>query len=587
MKPARPGFELLQRPIGWMGLCVLVLVLAAAPYVLFFDPVDIIPWRAHVPRQPLDTYLLFSDDVAYVAGSRTWSRTVANFLMPHNTHIVPAWRIVTWGLVRCAGNLERLPQVFAVASYSILVAVMLMTGRLVMRETGKTVLGLAAMMLVGTTSLMAAPATWYSAGQPLWAGYGILATLWYAQSYRRSGGSLALLLSAITAPLAGELWTVGHMAGPTAAVYLWFDGRRRCRLAAIVPLAATVLAVVLSLAMTARPIDARISFHGRTAQQALDPVQGMFHTAQAIPENLVFANLGLFVETTQTQGVILTLALLFLWTRRAWRRPVRREQAGKAQLPGCELPSGQFPLGSLECAGAALVLGSYLVEWSFRGYFEFRWLRPINLHAIVPWYDVIPQIGAALVVVGWWSSRGSDHSRALFQKRPSPATWRGALAVLALTGCMIVLNRPHLDSLVRATVPSMLPSERKRYPLPRLQTMRAGVLMESQAEWQRAHLRRLDKAQEVARRVGLSRDMLHATLGHPRVSGAVGQLRPELYEHYDAIGLLDLPEHGGHTVSAAVLVSLLDYFKQEPEPRPGWLPPNEPWPPPAEIRGQK
>src|SRR5207248_3662807 len=153
-----------------------------------FDPATCRPGRrGHVAREPLGFYRLFSDDVAYVAGSRTWERTASNLFVPHNTHIVPAWRLVTWGLVARAGNLERLPEVLAVASYSILVAAMLMTGRLVARETGQTGLGLAASAMVGTTSLMLTPATWYSASQPLWAGLGILATLWYVQSYRRAG----------------------------------------------------------------------------------------------------------------------------------------------------------------------------------------------------------------------------------------------------------------------------------------------------------------------------------------------------------------------------------------------------------------
>src|SRR5262249_33013633 len=154
-------------------------------------------------REPLGFYRLFSDDVAYVAGSRTWERTASNLFVPHNTHIVPAWRLLTWGLVAGAGGLERVPEVLAVASYSILVGVMLMAGRLVARETGRNVLALAAMVLVGTTSLMMSPAVWYSAGQPLWAGFGILATLWYAQSYRRSGQVAALVLAAISAVVAG------------------------------------------------------------------------------------------------------------------------------------------------------------------------------------------------------------------------------------------------------------------------------------------------------------------------------------------------------------------------------------------------
>ena len=58
-----------------------------------------------------------------------WARALyqyreANLFEPHNTHIVPAWRFLTWVLVACAGNLERVPAAFAMASYSILVSVM-------------------------------------------------------------------------------------------------------------------------------------------------------------------------------------------------------------------------------------------------------------------------------------------------------------------------------------------------------------------------------------------------------------------------------------------------------------------------------
>src|SRR5262249_347844 len=157
---------------------------------------------------------------------------------PHNTHIVPAWRLVTWALVACAGNLQGLPYVLAVASYGILVAVMLMVGRLVARETGRAGPGLAATALVGTTSLMLTPAVWDSGGQRLGAGFGILSALWYAQSFRRNGRWPSLVLAALAAGVAGGFWSAGNLAGPVTAVYLWFDGRRRCRLAASVPLAA-------------------------------------------------------------------------------------------------------------------------------------------------------------------------------------------------------------------------------------------------------------------------------------------------------------------------------------------------------------
>ncbi len=180
---------------------------------------------------------------------------------------------------------------------------------------------------------MLAPVTWYSAGQPLWAGLGILATLWYAQHYRRTGKALALLLAAIAAPIAGWIWSAGHLAGPVAAIYLWVDGRRRCRIAAAVPLAASIVAVALGLALAGRQVDTRVSFHGRTVSEAASPLRGLLYTAQSIPENLLLGNLGLAAPTTQAQGTIITLAIFAVWLRSLAYRG-RRPGATPATSPG-------------------------------------------------------------------------------------------------------------------------------------------------------------------------------------------------------------------------------------------------------------
>jgi len=572
----------MRRPVGRLGLAILTLAICTAPAVLIFDPIDFGPGHGHIAREPLEFYRLFSDDVAYVASSRNWHRTVSNLFVPHNTHIVPAWRLVTWALVACSGNLERLPTVLAIASYSILVAVMLLTGRLVARETGRTILGLGSMVLIGTTSLMLTPVTWYSAGQPLWAGLGILATLWYAQSYRRSGRWPTLVLAALTAPIAGWFWTVGHMAGPAAAVYLWVDGRRRCRLAAAVPLAATVLAVALSLALAVRQIDSTISFHGRTIREAVNPLQGLLHTGQAIPENLVFGNLGLTVPTTQSQGTLLTLGLFVLWSSRWWRCRSRSRKAVEHHHELGDMPPRAPLFNPLECAGAAIIIGGYLMEWSFRGYLEFQFLRTINVRFLVPWYDSIPQIGAVLLAAGWWSAARRGEPRPNLAARPTVLTWTGSLALGLLVVVLIVLNRPRVDALTRASMPPLLPSEWLQFPSERHLMIRANSVQLNEAKWQRSYLRRLDHGEALARRMGWSRDTIHTALGHPWVPGTVGFLRPSLYDLYDAVGLLDLPEHGPPVDAATVRGALAELFAQEKEPRPLWIAPNEPWPPPAD-----
>ncbi len=584
--------RVLDRPVGRLGRIVVVLAIVTAPAVLFFDPATFQPLRrGHIARDPLSWYRLYSDDVAYVASSRTWGRTVSNLFVPHNTHIVPSWRLVTWGLVAGAGSLEQTPQALAFASYAILVAVMLMIGRLVARETGRDGLGMAAMALMGTTSLMLTPAVWYSAGQPLWAGFGILATLWYAQSYRRSGRVATLVLAGASAALAGGFWTIGHMAGPVASVYLWVDGRRRCRRAAIVPLAATFLAVGGFMAMAPRAIDSRVSFHGRTVRQAADPVQGAFHTSQAIPENLVLGNLGLQSQTTPIQGLFLTIGLGILWARSRWRRgtapsPPVVTDSGRPRwgpLRGVMAIGSSFACNPLECAGGALVLGSYLVEWTFRGYMDYIYLRTINLYAIVPWYDAIPQIGAVLFAAGWWSGPRRSGGPPPSKTRSIALTWRGILGLAALTIVWILLNRPRVEALVRDSTPPLLPSEREIFKIDRLQTMRANMVLLNRAEWQRAYLRRLDAGEKVARRMGLGQDEVRAAFGYLWIPGAIGRLPPNAdLELYDVAGLLDLPSHGQGrrpTDPGTIRAALGPYLDQVKEPRPDWIAPSEPWPP--------
>jgi hypothetical protein len=543
----------LDRRLGLTGLALLLAFLAAAPSILFFDPIA--PFHGgHIARDPTTIYRLYSDDFAYVGASRNLPRTLANLFVPHNTHIVPAWRVLTWVLVAWSGSLARLPEVLAEAAYIILVSVMLLTGHLVARETGRASLGLAAMAGVGTTSIMASPASWYSAGQTLWAGFGILSTLWYAQCLRRSGSVWALMLTAISAMLSGWFWTIGYLGGPVAAIYLWADGRRRCRWAAAVPLSASVAALVIALVLGGRKIDSTVSFHGRTPGEAAGPVAGFLHTAQAIPENLILGNLGLKAQTTASQGMLITLILLGAWAVHRGRR------------------GGIRAFNPLECTGAALVLSSYLVEWTVRGYMPFRSLRTINLGMIVPWYDVIPQIGAVLFVAGWFSGARESESPPTVLGAIQPVRRSGAIGVIVLVVILMVLNRPRVDLLWRNWVPALIPAERTMFPIQSMRTLRAAALLLDRAAWQRRHLRRLDQAQEAATSLGIGRDGIHAALGRLDM--------PELPKVYDAAELLDLPERGSVADPQQVRRALGPYLFKEQEPRPAWLPPDEPWPQP-------
>ncbi len=498
-----------RRKVGRPGVIVLTLLIAGAPYVLFFDPIDSWPGRRHVAREPMALYLLYSDDVPYISASRNWERTVSNLFEPHNTHIVPAWRILTWALVLAAGNLERIPQVFAVASYSILVAVMLLAGRVAVRESGRTAVGLAAMALVGTTSVMLTPASWYSAGQPLWAGFGILAALWYAQSYRGSGNRWALALGGVATVIAGWLWTIGHVAGPAAAVYLWCAGSRRCRRAAIVPLAATAFAIGLALGLGGAISIARSASTAGTCAPRRTPFKGSF-----IP-------LRPFRKTWFSPT----------WACRSRPHPTRACCSRCfCSLPGAAVPGsgaaagdGERLFSPLECAGCAIVLMAYLVEWTFRGYMEFRYLRTINLRFTVPWYDAVPQIGAVLLLAGLWIRHRPGVRKSLHSPSWSSPTQLECLGVCLLVVVLVGLNRPRVAALVRANVPSLALSERKAFPIARLQTMRANVLLMYRALWQSRNLGQLAECERLASRMGWGRDTIRAAFGHRFLPGGANR----------------------------------------------------------------
>jgi hypothetical protein len=526
----------LRQPIGPGATWAVACLVCVAPAWLFFDA------TSAVARDPLAVYRMISDDFPYVAGSRTLRRAVSNLFVPHNTHIAPAWRMLTWVLAASAGRLVEVPRVLATASYAILVAVMLLTMRLVARETGRTTWGLAAMAAVGTSSLMMSAATWYSAGQTLWAGYGILAALWFAQGWRRSGGGAWLILTWLSAAVAGWFWTVGYLAGPVTAAYLWVDGRARCRKAAVVPLVSAAMAAAIAMGLGASQIDATISFHGRSTLEAINPVRGITHTFQAITENLILGNLGLVGWSMPMQATVIALGVLAAWLRARRRRGWR--------------------FNPLETAGAVLVLSSYWVEWTVRGYFAFA-----NLRGIVPWYETIPQIGAVLFVAGWWSGPRAP----LAPARPAPTTRAGALGVVLLAASLVAVNQPRVNVQWRDSVPKLLPSEIPRLPYAWMHDRRTNKVSLMRAAWQRRFLAKLDQAEAVARQQGMGRNAIALVFG--RIAA------PLLPPVYDAADLLDLPRRGGETDLALVLRTLAPYFALEPDPRPAWLLPDEIWPP--------
>ena len=507
----------LQGSSGWLATGLVALLIGIAPAWLFSDAL----WHSR----------LRVDDFAYVADSRTLARALANLFEPRNAHVVPAWRLLTWGVVAAAGRLTNLPAAFAWAASLLLAATMALMGLVVARETGRGASGLAAMAALGTTALMEPAATWYSAAQATAAGAAILGMIWWLQAWRLRGGGHYLVLAGIVACLAGWTWTIGYAAGPVGAAYLWADGRPRARRAAAIPLAVSTVALALALGLGGSRIDATTSFHGLTVRQAFHPMRGVVHTLQVIPEELVLGNLGVSADTTVAQGALFSAALAAAW---AWSR------------------RGRGAIVPLEAAGATLVLLAYLVEWSARGYLPFD----RSLREVVGWYDTVPQVGAVLFVAGWCTA-GRVPSLPGAVHPPARAS---LLGVLLLEAALLIAQTPRTLAQFERSLPPMTAEEAKRVTTPEVRRLRALIMAEDRAQWQSRHLAKLERVEARARQLGIGRRVIHETFGRLRA--------PELPkpEVYDALGLLDLPWDDLEREPGRVRTALGPLLTLEPEP---------------------
>ncbi|MBX6314251.1 MAG: hypothetical protein IRY99_15265, partial [Isosphaeraceae bacterium] len=490
----------LDRPAGRLVAAALALAVLAAPIGLVGDS--------------LANLALIGDDFFYAAEARDWPTLCVYLLVPHNTHVVPLFRLWTYLLVQLAGRLANLQSTLATGSYVGLVVAMLAVGHFVARETGRTVLGLAAMAGLGITSVIEPAVVWYSAGQALWAGTAILGALLAAQAWRARGHWWWLALLVLGGVAAPAFWSGGLAAGPAVAAYLWADGRPRCRRVALALLVVGAAAMLLVVALSRRQINETGLIWERHPELPPRPIQAVLLTAQAIPEALILGNLGIDAALTASQGVVFTLALAAAWygTRRGrgWPTP-------------------------LEAAGAAVVLASFLLTYYFRGNFSFDSLRTLG------WYYTIPQVGAMVFAAAWWAGLDSTATAAK-PAPPHPLTRREALAVLTLAAALLVVHQPRLQRRAIAAAPPLTPWEREEFPIPELQYLRARYFASEHAARQHRFLIRLDRARQVALRRGIGRQEIGRVFGRVEAPGM-----PMQDEHYDALTLLSLPEHGTET----------------------------------------
>jgi hypothetical protein len=508
---------------------VIGLGLAALPSWLYRD------WFAYPS--------LRGDDFAFLADCRSGADPYRALWAPHNTHVVPLFRLMTAALCRASGPLGNLPATLSMASHALLVVCAMAAGHLVAWETGRLVLGLAAIAGLGLSTVLQPAATWYSAAQTLLTGLLVLTTLVAAQAALLTNRRRWLLLAALASLAAPLTWTAGLSAGPVAAIYLRAHRDRPLRRLAWVPLIGTVASVALAAALAGPGLLREVSSASSSAPPGPSwPLRPITHTAQAIVESLVLGNLGVPTPTEPIQAVVLVGGLLALW---AWAR------RGSRNWPG-----------PLESAGLALVGFTYLMAFALRSGYDYANLRDLG------WYNTLPQLGAVLFGFGWIAGPTPGPRR---PAAPSPVEFL-ALAAFVTLGAM--LHQPRAEAIRIADAPPMLPSEVRQFLIPELQHGRAIVYAEQRAERQRRALLRLERAASQARAAGVDRGAVRAAIGPIRVPGW-----PLHVTEIDALDLVDFPDAGRAVSPAAVVATFGPLLAPEPYPRLPWSDAGDPWPP--------
>jgi hypothetical protein len=476
---------------------VLGLILCAGPIGL---------WRA-----PLCWYFLKGDDFVYLARSRTPAALRDHLFTPHNGHVAPLFLVETHLLARLAGSLEALPAVLGWASYATLALAVAASGHVVARETGRTAWGLSAMAVVGLSSVLGPTLLWYAAGQALAAGTMIVVMLAALQAWRIRGSwrSLALgLLASMAAPL---FWSAGYAAGPVGTAYLWADGRRACRHAAVLLATCTIALFALVWCSVGREFAPASRLAPRSLRRALPVGPVVAHSAQAVSEALIFNNLGLDAATTPGQAWVYCALLGAVWART--RRP--SATSGPLSCPR---------LHPLEAAGAVAVVANFGMIFAARGTeTDFDNLRMLG------WYDAIAELGAVLFVAGWCSARRPSPP----QVAPEPAGRRDLVIVALGIALLLALQGPRVKRVIFEYAGMAAPVGPTG---PGRDTPRTASDLADRATNQRRALAALDRLERAARRGEIDPAATRRAIERADVLGM-----PASLPGFDPADLLDIP----------------------------------------------
>ena len=379
--------------------------------------------------------------------------------------------------------------------------------------------------------------SWYSAGQALWAGAGIVLTLILAQAWSRHGGVWRLLLVALACLAAPLFWSGGLLAGPAATAYIIAKNRSRYRGVLVVLVAATAWPGCSWSDFRASRSPAPIRSGNTTKNSGRVPCRRYCTPSRQLPK----------LWSSQTLGSTLS-------------RPPRKQSDWSLYSQesgfGREADCGDY---ALEASGVVVVVGSYLLVYFFGGNFPYSSLRDLG------WYNAIPQVGAAVFAAGWWQSLRPD--------LPHSLTRIEAVGVLGFVGLVCVLHAPRAERNLIKYAPALYPSEVEKFPIPELLRLRALYFKEEQLGRQVRAFARLTKAKSAIAHLNVSPETLRRIYGRVLVPGI-----PDQQRNSDVFSLIKFPPEDPARPPDLLRIhrALDDLIRPESEPRPDWLNQDEP-----------
>jgi hypothetical protein len=393
---------------------------------------------------------LYCDDFQILIRSWTWPAAWQHLWEPTNEHIMPLGRLTTWLLVGAAGRPTALPLAAALQGPVAVVVGMWLLYAFVRRELGHPFYGLVAMTLFGVSSAYEQAVSWFAASFSVLALDTLLLALLAAQAWRRSGRIRCLLMSALAAALAPAWFASGILTGPLCTLYLLprnedvigppaepngdsVGVRARVptevsladklgliartplpglgRVPALIPLAGSVVFLLVSLPRTADQIMHLEHYAGKSALEAIQPKVGLEYTARSLVDNIIPGALGVSGVVCPTWlvpiGLLALTAAAVLW----WQKAPRRR---------------------LVLLGLGCILCSYVLVYSARAAWDYEQMRGWTR------YQLLPHLGLVFVITGGlprWQNR--------WDLRSSGVLLRGqATALLVLAGVLWTCQVP-------------------------------------------------------------------------------------------------------------------------------------------------